>query len=256
MSDTSLRARSVSEIVDAAFALYRRHALQYIAVSAIATAPGLIINLILISGPLQDPAEFWRYLPGYGLMALSYYLSSAVISRMGSDVYLGHEPDLPVTVRDVVRKFPTLFGVSVLTSLLIGIGAVLLLAPGVYAFIALFAVAPVVVLENKGMFGAMARSARLTKGRKGHVFGTIALVFVIYFIFSFGFTLAALSVGSVRLQMISSALVSIFGYPLINLVTMVLYYDLRIRAEGFDLEHMASTIGGSATASTMGATPA
>ncbi|MBC8087752.1 MAG: hypothetical protein H7Z40_10840, partial [Phycisphaerae bacterium] len=51
MSDTSLRPRGVSEIVDAAFALYRRHALQYIVVAAIATAPSLIISLLYVSTP-------------------------------------------------------------------------------------------------------------------------------------------------------------------------------------------------------------
>lgn len=46
MSDASLRARSTTEIVDAAFTLYRRDFLQYIMVGAIAYSPMIVISLL------------------------------------------------------------------------------------------------------------------------------------------------------------------------------------------------------------------
>ena len=42
MIDTAIRARSVSELVDAAFALYRRGAAAYIMVTAIASVPQML----------------------------------------------------------------------------------------------------------------------------------------------------------------------------------------------------------------------
>jgi hypothetical protein len=255
MSDTSLRARGVSEIVDAAFALYRRHALQYIVVTAIATAPSLILSLWLVSTPPATMADLWKMLPGMLVSLFTYSMVSAVVSRMGSDVYLGAEPDIGATVRQVVVRVPTLLGAMLLTAALIFIAALFFLVPAVFVFIFLFATVPIIVLEKKGVFAAMARSKQLTRGRKAHVFGTLALLFGIYIVFSIGFTMGAAATGNTMVQLITSSLFSVVASPLVTLGVMVLYYDLRIRAEGFDLEHMAQALGGSPLASSMGASP-
>lgn len=256
MSDTSLRARGVSEIVDAAFALYRRHALQYIVVAAIATAPSLVLSLTLVSTPPTSIAEMWRYLPGVLTGLLSYSLVGAVISRMGSDVYLGQEPDIGATVLTVLSRVPLILGGMLMTSIVIFVASMFFLVPGVFAFIFLFATVPIIVLEKKGVFASMSRSARLTKGRKGHVFGTLALLFGIYIIFNIGFTIATTALGNTMVQMIVSSVYSVVASPLINLGVMVLYYDLRIRSEGFDLEHMAQSLGSPQQAPSMGSSPA
>ena len=44
MSDLRLRARSVTEIVDAAFQLYKRDALEYVLVTAVAYAPVVVAH--------------------------------------------------------------------------------------------------------------------------------------------------------------------------------------------------------------------
>ena len=56
MSDLRLRARSVTEIVDAAFQLYRRDALEYVLVTAIAYAPLVLAQLVLMRGLLLSGA--------------------------------------------------------------------------------------------------------------------------------------------------------------------------------------------------------
>lgn len=246
----------MSEIVDAAFALYRRHALQYIVVAAIATAPSLILSLLLVSTPPKELTEIWKYLPGMLLALLSYSLVGAVISRMGSDVYLGHEPDIGATVLSILSRLPIILGGMLITGVLVFIASIFFLVPGVFVFIFYFATVPIIVLEKKGVFDSMSRSAALVKGRKGHVFGTLALLFGIYFIFSIGFTVAAAVVQNNVLSMIVSSLYSVVAAPLINLGVMVLYYDLRIRAEGFDLEHMAASLESTPPSVSMGSSPA
>jgi hypothetical protein len=46
MSDTPLRPRSITEIVDTAFTLYRRHVSQFVMVAAIAYAPYLLFIVV------------------------------------------------------------------------------------------------------------------------------------------------------------------------------------------------------------------
>ena len=69
------------------------------------------------------------------------------------------------------------------------------------------------------------------------------LVFGIYVVLSVGVTVTATLMGSPTLSLVISTLMNIVVYPILNLVSMVLYYDLRIRGEGFDVEHMSAALG-------------
>ncbi|MBC8087786.1 MAG: hypothetical protein H7Z40_11020 [Phycisphaerae bacterium] len=198
----------------------------------------------------------WRYLPGMLTSVLSYSLVSAFVSRMGSEVYLGGEPDVGATLRGVAPRVPTIIATMLLSSILMFLAAIFFLVPAVFVFIFLFGTVPAIVLEGKGVFSSMSRSSRLVKGRKGHVFGTLALLFGIYFVFAIGFSIAAAATGNNMITIITSSLFSVVASPLLILGVMVLYYDLRIRAEGFDVEHMAQNLGAPQSAPSMGASPA
>lgn len=252
MSDTSLRVRGVSEIVDAAFALYRLNGLQYIVVAAIATAPSLILSLFLTSTPPTTPAEALRYLPAIIVSTISYTLVSAMIVRMGSDVYLGAEPDIGATVRDVVKRLPALLGALFMTFFLAVLALLLFVFPVFFLIAMVFATVPAIVIEKKGAAGALARSSALSKGNKWHILGTLALVYGIYFVLTMGLSLVFALIGNQMLQLIIMSLVGIVASPIMNLALMVLYYDTRIRVEGFDVEHMAQSLAATQGSSNAG----
>ena len=249
MSDTNLRPRSISEIVDAVFALYRRNALQYIVVTALATAPQLILTLLIQGGSAPtSPGDFIKMIPVYLLALVTFTLVSGVVIRMGSDVYLGGEADIAKTVKDVLPRVPALIGGSLLVGVLAGISAIFLAFPIFYVMARFFAVPSVIVLENKGPFAALSRSSTLSDGHKWSILGTLLLVFLIFIVLSLGVTLLATAGGPIVVLLLSS-LFSVIVSPIIHLVYMVLYYDKRIRVEGFDVEHMSRSLGGSASAS-------
>jgi len=241
MADTALRSRSISEIVDAAFSLYRRDFLQYFMVGAIAYSP-LILITILTQGLSGLGASFTVMAMAFGAI-LAFTLVSGVIARMGSDVYLGGHANAMDTVSKVLPRVLALIGAMLVSYLIIGVGFVLLLVPGLYFAIRLCAVPQTVVLEGKAPMEAISRSWALTKGRAGHVFGTLLLVYGIFYVLTLGLTLVTALAGNVVLQTIINSLIGMFCYPLLTLVSLVLYYDLRIRGEGFDVEHMSQSLG-------------
>ncbi len=100
-----------------------------------------------------------------------------------------------------------------------------------------------IVLERKGVFAAISRSSQLSKGLKWHILGTLALVYGIYFVLSLGIPLLAALIGNAVIQFVIQSVFAILAAPILNLVVMVLYYDARIRSEGFDVEHMAHGLG-------------
>jgi hypothetical protein len=69
------------------------------------------------------------------------------------------------------------------------------------------------------------------------------LVFGIYIVLSIGVTVVATLMGNATMSLVINTLLNIAVYPILSLVSMVLYYDLRIRGEGFDVEHMSAALG-------------
>ncbi|MEO7996766.1 MAG: hypothetical protein ABI852_04935 [Gemmatimonadaceae bacterium] len=226
--------------------------MQYIVVAAIATAPSLILSLFLTGTPPATPADLFRMLPALVVSIVSYSLVSAVIVRMGSDVYLGTQPDVAATVRHVLKRVPALFGALLMTSFVAGISLVLFIFPVFYVVALLFATVPAIVIEQKGASAAMARSAKLSKGLKLHILGTLALVYGIYFVLSIGLSLGFAAIGNQMLQIVAMSIFGIVVSPIMNLALMVLYYDTRIRSEGFDVEHMAQSLGAPQSTPTAG----
>jgi len=273
MSDLRLRARSVTEIVDAAFQVYKRDAIEYVLVTAIAYAPLVVAQLIFIRGftlaassriNVSSTTAIVLGLLGF----FSYALMNAAISRFSSDVYLDRPTGLAMVIRSVVPTVPRLIGATILFALVVMLGFIpvligaaitsaLLIFLGVvfsffwvfYAFARFFAVFQVIVLENRGIITAFSRSGVLSRGRKGHIILTLMLVIVIFSVLSIAVTMVAALMGNAAGSVVLQSLYTVVAYPLIGITQMILYYDTRIRAEGFDIEVMTGALG-TPTAST------
>ena len=271
MSDLRLRARSVTEIVDAAFQLYRRDALEYVLVTAIAYAPWVVAQLVLMRGLLLSSPQGLEA-PGPATVVLgiigifAYALMSAVLSRFSSDVYLDRSTGMNTVVRAVLPLVPRLIGATILFGLvlmlgfipvivgagiqslpLIFIGMLLSIVWAFYALARFFAVFQTIVLEDRGVVAAFSRSSVLSQNRKGHILLTLLLVVIIFVMLSFAVTLVAQLLGTVAGSVIMQALYTVVAYPLIGITQMILYYDTRIRAEGFDIEVMTGALGAPTT---------
>jgi hypothetical protein len=120
----------------------------------------------------------------------------------------------------------TLFLVSLLGGLAIGIGFVLLIVPGLFLLTIWALIAPVVVVENTGVFATFGRSRALVAGHGWTVFGVIAIVFVltiVVFLVAGIFSALLGDVGGAIVRYLVSALLA----PVGGLAAAVLYFRLR-----------------------------
>ena len=95
-------------------------------------------------------------------------------------------------------------------------------------------VAPVVLLEGAGPRAALARSAALTAGSRWRVFAVMAGVWGVFWVMAAGVVW-----GSGRGQTVGNLL---FG-TLYVVVFVVLYFDLRVRKEGYSLAQLSAELG-------------
>ncbi len=139
----------------------------------------------------------------------------------------------------MLPRVPAVLLGGFLKYLLMMVGLLCFLVGILYVFARYFAVATSIVLEGRGAVGALARSSELSRGRKRHILNTLLLVAIMYFFLSLGATAVARLTGSSVVILVVSTAFTIVAYPVVGLTEMVLYYDARIRAEGFDIEMMA-----------------
>ncbi len=243
MQSQSPRARSVSELVDAAFTLYRRDAGAYIMVTAIAVVPGLILQLFLI-GPSAEPG-LTTALGAIFIAVMSfvtYALMTGVLTKVGSDVYLGGEADIAGAVRHTIPRIGALIVAAIMRTIYYFLYALMLFFPVFIAFAKYFAPEAAIVLEDKSAGDAMKRSAELSDGLRWHILGTLVLGYGIYFLLGLGLSALGLASAGQVIGLFAQTLLTIIAYPIVGLLSMLLYYDARIRKEGFDMEHLARSL--------------
>jgi hypothetical protein len=229
--------------VDAAFQLYRRDAVTYLFVSALCYAPILVLQLVVL-GPAVEIEQLERLTAAYTIViAFGYWVSvslmSAVIIRLSSEDYLGRRIEPPVAVRDALLRLPAVMLAFLLKYILLVIGMFLFLIGLLYMLARYFAITPAIMIEERGVFTSFGRSAVLSRGRKLHILGTLLLAFLIFIVIYFAVAIVAAATGSPVITTVLTTAASILLYPMFAITEMLLYYDARVRSEGYDIEMMA-----------------
>ena len=174
-----------------------------------------------------------------GSVALT--LAAVAISFVANIWFQGMVVEAVRDIRDGTRDFSIgglfrsaapvvlpLFLAGLLAGILIAIGFVLLVVPGLILLTIFAVVAPVVVIERRSPVDALKRSRELVRGNGWRVFGVIVVAFLIQAIV--GQILAAIIrsiddgvVGASLSTLLSSALVG----PIAAIAAALLYFALR-----------------------------
>ena len=238
MNTIAFRPRKATEIIDTTFRVSR------------ATYPALVTAMIVISAPALILGLFPATAPIAGLVQnLVFTVADGAIIAIVSAAYLGQRPDAGTGLRALSGRIWPLLGAAILRNLLIIAGLILLVIPGLVAIVVTFAVPMAIVIEDRPVGESFSRSRRLSEGYVWHVVRTLLLLALIVFGLIFGlaamFGIATEMLGvSERLGDLVVTVVMILVYPLFSVGGTLLYYDLRIRTEGFDLEMMLQGLGG------------
>lgn len=171
--------------------------------------------------------------------------ASTVVMGVASDIYLGEEADVRRSAGEVLRRFGSIFGAAFMQGVMLVLGLLLLVVPAFIFYAWTFAMPVIVMVEGAGASESYGRSRTLAKGYVGHILATMLMAWVIFGVVFLG-AIVALGAGVGLLGVDERFVNPLVGavlcviYPFVSVVTTVLYYDLRIRQEGFDVEFLAS----------------
>jgi hypothetical protein len=235
MSLATHRARSVGELVDATFILYRAHFATMLTVAMIFMAPVALLKGVI-------PAEFGQLTEIVGNL-LAPIAQGAIISIVAAVVERGETLSSGDALRSTTGRGGSLIAVQIASGLMMMIGLVFLIVPGVIALAWTAVAAPVVMIERVGYSKAIERSRELGRGRRKHALGALLLSWGIAFLIISGTGLVLGAVGAdERSTEVVGWLVFAGVVPIPTITLALLYYDLRIRTESADLDAMISEL--------------
>ncbi|MEP6571573.1 MAG: hypothetical protein ABJD11_02725 [Gemmatimonadota bacterium] len=252
----ALRPLSIGEILDVAFNLYRRLFGPLVTVALVCTGIPLLLNVYLTTagGSMANIPVFVLYL--IASVVLSSIATAATVFIV-SDSYLGRTRSAADAFRLATPFVGRLFVLSLLTGLVIGLGVILLIVPGIILACGLLIGTVALVIEGlPSATDAMGRAWALTRGFRGKMFGLLLTMGLIIYIPAIALgTLAAIFLpkqaavnAAANINTLGVVIVVVTGlvqmlvYPLFYTTLTVAYYDLRVRKEGFDLEVLAGAL--------------
>ncbi len=245
MAIHELRPMSTGEILDAVFGIYRTAFVVMVSIVIFCQGiPTILYTYMLVAGgPFVQPELF---LVSLFLRGIGATVSGAAIILVVSDTLLGRTPETGASLRMALRAFIGLFVAGLARLLLVFLGFLLFVVPGVIIVCGYVMVEQVIMLEQpKPAINALTRSWALTKGYKGKLFGLIVilLLFVQMIPSMAAGALAALLPAFEAYIQIVVSLLQLVLFPLLPVAFTLAYYDLRVRKEAFDLEFLSAQIG-------------
>jgi hypothetical protein len=260
----------LADIIDGAMHLYRRNFAPFLGIVAIAWVPALAVQvagIYLLLGPLtgdeavaMTPEAFIPAVIVFALAGIAVYLIAVPLAQGAliwavSNRYLDRPAGLAEAYHAVIDRLGNMIAVIFLTVLVVLAGTLACIIPGIiFAFMFSFAI-PEVVLENRSPMDAMKRSWQLANYDFRKVITTLLvlglLVWLLTMVLAMPFSWALVALAGEQNMILAqtlarsvNTLVQVLIQPIQIIGTILLYYDLRIRHEGFDIELLADAVAG------------
>ncbi len=269
---TPRHAMSFTDIIDGMFTLYRSHFSLYLGIGIVYIVIGFVKDqtymYILINNGMQDTLAtlFYSFLSTF---LLSLFISGALVYAT-SQVFLEKDITARNALQEPLKCFIPLLGSSLLWILVVfGTFVTIIGIPFSIYFGVLWGLCGIPILfEKTSAIAAFRRSAELVKGSWWRVFGIMVAIFIISFMLSiilettFQLILSFVSevpevenptyLESIRLlflpnpndigwfmysfRLLVSLCLAALLIPIGSIGLTLLYFDLRIRKEAYDIE--------------------
>lgn len=259
-----LRPLGIGEILDVAIKITTRHWWTLARVVLVVLVPVQVLSALIDlsvpeglatgDGVLEDD-EVWAWVAAVAsavvLGLLAQTLSTGACFKAVADAYLGRVPSWRRSLAETLRRLHSLLWVSILVYVLAALALIPLLVPGIWLFFAWAVAVPALLTEGVKGRRALGRSFRLVRGFWWRTFAIVMVALILAGIVESAVTAALTGVVltsesdlvAVVANGIASFLAGALTTPFVAAVTIVLYVDLRVRKEGFDLALLAARFG-------------
>jgi hypothetical protein len=246
-----LPAKTLGQILSQAFDIYRANAAKLLTIVAVVVVPLSLISAIL-TGVIFEPEvvrsgqvvvsvdELGRSFLGYlfvgaigGLIAvLIAAVLQAATARAAALAVIGDPVDVQTSYRYGFRRLGSVILISLLVGVIVAVGFLLLIVPGIIFLVFLSVAIPALIVENRRGTDALGRSWNLVQGEFWHAFAVVFVAAILVGIVSG--IIGSIGGNEWVIRWIFTAIAQILTAPYAALVSILLYVDLRARKEALN----------------------
>ena len=186
----------------------------------------MVANMV----PYAIGTVLWMMVAGY--LAQSFVTYGTIQNLRGQSMSASQAfaRSISILVPAIIMGFVASIGIL--------FGMLLLIVPGIILALMWYVAIPSMVVEKTGIFESLARSAQLTKGYKGNIFGLYIIILIIGSVISL--ILELLPINSIGIAVIIEVIYQGAFTAFVSVVSAVVYHDLRIAHEGVDTNQIAT----------------
>jgi hypothetical protein len=239
-------------LLDRAFRLYTANFPLMVGITAVAYVPLYAVQLFMQAGgqiASRNLMTIMTILFGFILallwISLTFPIAAGAATYAISERYLGNEVTVGEALSRAFKRLWTLSMAQLEVGLRVMLGILLLIIPGILWWLSYSLAVPVVMVEGQKAGPSVKRSRELVKGNRKKVFVVLMVVTMLQWLVGFGvgkllqMVLDAQSPSGALISTALGGITQILLAPLAIIAAILLYYDFRIRKEGFDLEMLS-----------------
>ncbi|MFW6056581.1 MAG: hypothetical protein ACOC9B_04660 [Chloroflexota bacterium] len=263
--------RGLGAIIIQMFRVYGNNMPRMVAIAAIVTIPLIAAGVAAFGPEFMDailgssveetpqplPTSLMVSITVYGVLyTLGLLAVTGAIAEASINALAGHPLSVGRAYNAALRRLPSIVGASLLTGLIAGLPLALAmtlagslsgstnillfivtLVLGIYLIVRLVFAPFAALLEQRGPAAAVMRSWNLVSRMWLRTFGLLFLITFLLGLFQMAFQLFGMIVPGVEAFFVSLVVV-----PLTVCANMLIYLDLRVRKEGYSLDHMQTEL--------------
>ncbi len=214
-----------------------------------------ILTAFAISQPLEnvatgggDTASFaTTFLVTLIISLVTVAVTTAMVIQLAYDAKLGRPARIGSYFSAAIKNLPAIAVLSIVTTILYSLASIFLLLPGLWVYAVFSVIVPAIVIDGAG-FGAMGRSAALTKNYRWPIVGSLILVvlcimlvpFVIAFAFAalFGFGPDPSGAAVFGPWLIIESAISAISYGWLSIAIALIFARLKEIKEGVSVSDL------------------
>src|SRR2546425_402265 len=236
------RELGLGEVISKTFDVYRRDFAKYFVLFAVV---GVIVQVVtrlarqafvvptLPVNPTSQQVSSWfsALFGALVLLVVVIFFVNIVFSTIaeGSAINLASEQitkgqvNFGASIRFAVSRLLSIWALSIIVGIIVVIGFIALIVPGIILAIMFSLALPVLLIENKGVTESMGRSRQLVSHRWGKTFGTFLVLGIIVLIASLIFSAITAPLG-IAAPVVNGILSALYQ-PLFPILLAVYYYS-------------------------------
>jgi len=188
------------------------------------------------------------------IMIVTLVVFAAILARMGA-IAAGTECSIAESLGQALRRFPALLVAGILYSLVVGIGMVLLVIPGIILAVSLYGTMYLVVIDKLGPIAALKQSHKLVWGdwwRTATILSVALIIGMVVFVLIgiiagvvvvSGEAASPIAMTPLWYDLLLGPAVTAIVTPLMYAMPLVMLQDLKLRREGEDLVERVESLG-------------